>query len=640
MSDILQWTNAAPLWPALNGNGANPGNSSLQFGQPALLRFDKDEFMDEFLNVLENQPTHLGEYLAQPETWRDPLPAPAPVPAPPAFLRTVARRLGNPPPVSLPAPTTRPLKLFQPAHQRYYLVAACLVCRAVGFPDRMVDSGNAERATFVVRRLLPKDAVPPPARPDPTNLAQYDEYAWISQGSGGTWKKVENGKSRATGEEQHPFFAVNYPQADGRRRRMFAGLIPTGKREAYLTAKGETSPTGAAPTPDPRLKVLVERQFFAPLQQVRETNQRLVDKLVYDRAHTDDQPAVILAQTDLIKTTRQQIQETSWLLLSDLAGFINTQFPDLLRAFDPANPLPPSLPAEQEIVTVLESATLHPDTLIALTAEFPGATFAESLGDALFKIWTFQGNLDDNTQEYGSGAGSWPDFLFPLVDIAILVSATKTPAFRELVPTNFLDDLRDKINQALPTQASARLAPVPLVAQTPLKINDPGWFVIRCIFERPNCQPLPLPEVSDPTLPFQIAGFFDPEAPARPIRIALPVDTSPAGLRKFDKNTAFLISDMLCGQIDRAKGLGLGDLVRSILPWPLHKDLDVPDTGPCEEDNLSFGMICSLSIPIITICALILLMIIVTLLDIIFHWIPFFILCFRLPNFNAKEAAP
>jgi len=144
--------------------------------------------------------------------------------------------------------------------------------------------------------------------------------------------------------------------------------------------------------------------------------------------------------------------------------------------------------------------------------------------------------------------------------------------------------------------------------------------------------------ISEPTAPFLMAGFFDPDAPARPLRINLPMDTTPAGLRKFDKNTAFMISDVLCSQIDRAKGMGLGDLVRSVLPWPLHKDLDIPDTGPCEKDGTSFGMICSLSIPIITICALILLMIIVSLLDIIFRWVPFFIMCLPLPKFSGKQA--
>jgi hypothetical protein len=52
---------------------------------------------------------------------------------------------------------------------------------------------------------------------------------------------------------------------------------------------------------------------------------------------------------------------------------------------------------------------------------------------------------------------------------------------------------------------------------------------------------------------------------------------------------------------------------------------------------MQLGMICSLSIPIITICALILLMIIVTLLDAIFFWMPYFIICFPLPGFKAKK---
>jgi hypothetical protein len=132
-----------------------------------------------------------------------------------------------------------------------------------------------------------------------------------------------------------------------------------------------------------------------------------------------------------------------------------------------------------------------------------------------------------------------------------------------------------------------------------------------------------------------MAGFFDPDAPARPIRIELPMDTSPAGLRKYDKNTAFMISDVLCGQIGRFKKLSLGDLVLSVLPWPFYKPLDMsaPDQGACEG-----GEICSLSIPIITICALILLMVIAFLFTIIFMWIPWFIRCFPLPGFKAKAS--
>jgi hypothetical protein len=191
------------------------------------------------------------------------------------------------------------------------------------------------------------------------------------------------------------------------------------------------------------------------------------------------------------------------------------------------------------------------------------------------------------------------------------------------------------------TKPAPAAPPLPVAARLRDDIKstngDPGWFVIRCAYVRCGCGPLKPTVLSAPSQRFQLAGFFDPDAPARPIRIALPTDTTPAGLRKFDKNTAFLMSDVLCGQVQRAKGLGLIDLIRAVLPFPLHKDLDTGGLGPCGEPNASIGMICSLSIPIITICALILLIIIVTLLDLIFRWLPWFILCFPVPNLKGKK---
>jgi len=49
-------------------------------------------------------------------------------------------------------------------------------------------------------------------------------------------------------------------------------------------------------------------------------------------------------------------------------------------------------------------------------------------------------------------------------------------------------------------------------------------------------------------------------------------------------------------------------------------------------------MVCSFSLPIITIVALILLIIFVKLLDIIFFWMPFFQICLPLPKFSAKDS--
>ena len=65
-----------------------------------------------------------------------------------------------------------------------------------------------------------------------------------------------------------------------------------------------------------------------------------------------------------------------------------------------------------------------------------------------------------------------------------------------------------------------------------------------------------------------------------------------------------------------------------------------PQLGPDRRcgggDEKPAGIMCSLSIPIVTICALILLMIIVKLFDTFFRWLPYFITCFRLPGMKAK----
>src|SRR6185503_4518409 len=283
--------------------------------------------------------------------------------------------------------------------------------------------------------------------------------------------------------------------------------------------------------------------------------------------------------------------------------------------------------------------SLQKDAFVANTA-YSTSAIKSSLKDALLAVKTgsIEANLETVKTSFDRKRGSldplWPNFLFPLAD-PLLPSPipNKTALAQE---QKKVDALADKIQAALPAAPVADVPNNPLVSQQPMDMRE-GWFVIRCVFSRPECGPIDPPLLSEATAPFQMAGFFDPDAPARPIRIALPLDTSPAGLRKFDKNTAFMISDMLCGQIDRVKGMTLGDLVLSVLPWPFHQDLPKTDGGPCTDGGIEVGMICSLSIPIITICALLMLMIIVSLLDIIFRWMPFFIFCFPLPKFKSKS---
>lgn len=136
-------------------------------------------------------------------------------------------------------------------------------------------------------------------------------------------------------------------------------------------------------------------------------------------------------------------------------------------------------------------------------------------------------------------------------------------------------------------------------------------YVVRGVYRRPQCEP-PQHWVGRPSEPFELAPVFDPDAPARPIRVALPEDVSVAALRKYAKGVAFSVSQELQGQVNRmSPGVLKGDA-----------------PGAFQLPNV--GFICSLSIPIITICAFILLMIIVSLLDIVFRWMPYFQICFPL----------
>ncbi|HSF33659.1 MAG TPA: hypothetical protein VLK82_24735 [Candidatus Tectomicrobia bacterium] len=691
----VQWTAPSPLWAAAT-NATDPAVRQT-FNRPAILRFGSDTFMDEFLAILENDPTQVTALVAQPETWRGPLPpvastASLALTSPQSSLarqlqrlRLVAQRKRQGPaagisaaPASLPASQTG-LKLYQPAHQRYYMVASCLVCRLVGLPDRTLDSARQERVSFVVRRLVHPDQSQTTAPCDPDSC---DEYALVQTPRGSVWRQVSKahehkGSVLIPGEEQLPLFAVHFRADDGHRRRLLAGLIPVGKREAYLGAAKEAngqvpgeqatgSPGGSGVSPtDPRMILLYT--------QVTEPWKRLLERAEAVRVLHEGEPSPLPpapppdpppdppaptpgARHALLKTTREQIQTVSWYIVLDLVNYLKQYVPEVWKVVigqQPATTL--SDPNALNLLTALTGTTAHVDLITALTADSPIYTPEQvqpSLRRALQDVGAVEGALEGATAPYDREPDltlppppgpSWPEWLFPLADPlapAPLPPVSPAPTGTPLeAAQQRIDQLAELVRLALPLQAATPMPAPALASQQLLQARD-GWFVLRCVFECPNCGPLEPPVVSIPTQPFRMAGFFDPDAPARPIRVALPIDTSPAGLRKFDKNTAFMVSDMLCGQIDRLKGLTLGDLVRSVLPWPFHKELSVPEKGPCtdpDDPSLSLGMVCSLSIPIITICALILLMIIVNLLDIIFRWLPYFFICFPLPGFKAKE---
>jgi hypothetical protein len=141
--------------------------------------------------------------------------------------------------------------------------------------------------------------------------------------------------------------------------------------------------------------------------------------------------------------------------------------------------------------------------------------------------------------------------------------------------------------------------------------GQPAEYAIRCVYQRPACGPLHPDVVSVPTDPFQIASFFDLDAPARSIVIPMPVNTGIKDLRKLRKNVSVLLSNELRAQMNRVASLK-----------------DALDGKFASGEQFDVGLMCSFSIPIITICALLVLMIFISLLNIVFWWMPFLRICF------------
>lgn len=676
-SHPLAWQTPQPLWSRFGDTPAVAAMSPDQ-ARPAILRFDSDEYMEQMLAVLERDPASLAERIARPETWRLPIGSTADlierVPLP-RLAKTLARLRTDAAPRNAIAPSASvvsvkenevprelPLKLYQPAHQRYYMVAANLVCAIPGLPERTLATGGCEQVGFVLRRMLP----PVPAIPGVDRV----EHAFVKDASGARWQRVGDEKGLLPGEELLPLFSMGYAAEKGRARRLHAGMVPVGRREEYMSTRAQSSVTadaGVAATPSAiatrkeQFKLDVSEPWKNLVRTAVHACARIVDP--GDGSGTDAQRTAQATQAN------QQLQGQSWLVLLDFADYLATHLPQVWSAVQ-APALGSSLAgAAKTLFDWMNGNGTRP------SAAWTGLALSDiTLREALQRIGAFRAGLEGATGLYPDAPGSglaWPDFTYLLAGVrgsgtvyaadGLHVSLASQSASAEngdldaLPPTltplqaqaeaaaAAIDKLVQMVVTAIDLQQPAKPSPqLPFAARLrdayATTQGDEGWFVMRCAHVRCDCGPLRPAVLSAPTSRFQLASFYDSDAPARPLRIALPLDTTPAGLRKHQKNAAFVMSDVLCGQVQRAKGLGFVDLVRSVLPWPLHKDLDVGGMGPCQQSSpqASLGMICSLSLPIITICGLILLMIMVSLLDFIFRWMPYFVMCFPVPKLKGK----
>lgn len=497
MAETFDWLKPSLLWES---NGADMRRQD--FFRPALLEYGTDKFMEEFFDAV-----------AAPRTAR--------------FRSTLAR----------PARQGASLKLFQPAHGRFYLTSASLCCRIPGFPDREVQSGEGESVFFVLRKKV-------------GNV----EYAWSGDETQKGWQAVvAAGASVPAKEERFPLFQTTTAKS----RAVFFGYVPVASQDTFAAAPTESLVDYSV---DPRLEELSAR-FIEPL--------------------TDDEVlfGVGVAPADATRELR-----TSVYLLLDLWEYFDAYLPD--------------------VATTLRAATTatlqgkQRDLALYLQAQALGGTL--KLDAALRQVALKQAQLN--------GPGD-----IAAAQLATLGFTSDYNLKTHSLSAAFLDDkgLKARVDAALDSQPA--LAP-PAVEVPKLSPAAGDFYVLRYVYERAQCDP-PHRYVSRPSEPFQLAPFFDPDAPARDIRVGLPVDVSVAGLRKFKKNVAFMMSKELRNKLQSISG----------------KEKDILDgKSPGPEGTFDIGHICSFSLPIITLCAFILLMIIVILLNIVFWWLPLLKICFPL----------
>jgi hypothetical protein len=488
-------------------------------------------------------------------------------------------------------------RLFQPLSQRYYLVAASLVCRRPGIPDHTVLAAKGQRTTFVMRQIA----------------VDGTESGWVpavgSSASGvltpgappaGTWTPVTTPTALVPGEEQLPMHAapvaafadagstaavLGMQAGTDSVRTVFYGYIPVGRRERMI-------PTIADP-----VQALKDYNSSSGLPPVNPIADELAARVI--------NPWLALRGTSAGQRKASNISYASLYLILDLADWISKYLPDLYAAIRAGTQLASGSKrrALQQNLDGINVPTSTPGTVTlskAIADLFSYAalvTGADIAGPSLTYDMT-NTNLPVLANPQAAADG-WlssltePDCLYQVAEAALAEEPQPSPLS---VPPELQGLIKDD--------------PTYLPPGTPQTT-----YVIRTVLTHKPCRDV----LSAPSHPFVLARATDADAPARKIRIQLP-DVS--NLRQFKRGVALEMPP------------SLQRITNRLNPGMLKGDPMGPDGG------LQLGMICSFSIQITFILAFVVMFIFLLLLNIVFWWVAFFKICFPIPVKRSSPKGP
>ena len=491
----------------------------------------------------------------------------------PAFLKGVQEKTGY-----LNDKRAQRAKLYQPLHQRYYLLTASLVCRMAGFPDKTVAPQNGEKTAFVVRRRI-------------SGL----EFVWIEepvtrQKSANAEPEVvkERGWHLRTSEnikheEQFPVHGVMVP-SQGKQRKIYYGYIPVGNRKKYVQP--------------PHVPQRYKDQVQAPDAEdiIADYNKQLKPQ---ELGMSEFRSRIVASLVSLISAPSEvdRSAEASFYFLVDLSDFLKTWLSPIWEAINSSSP-----------------ESLHEDGAArSLYEELKSMTIKKDQQNDFGLLKSLREINEYNIKNIVNGDESIPSEKSG--KLVYDVKAFSTPGIgRDDVEglSNYLrDDLSDKVSKALEHSNHQPHSPIdPHRLLEAVETDGEPTFELQMVYEYdPDCPAV----YSDPSRQVTFAAPLDNEAPARPVTIEMP-DIGLAGMRKSKHGVQIKMPKKLREVVSRLnKGILKGE-------------------GLSGKKEIGVDAVCIFSIPIITLCAFIVMMIFMIALNFIFWWLPFLKICLPLPK--------
>jgi hypothetical protein len=472
------------------------------------------------------------------------------------------------------------LKLYQALHGCFYLVTASLVCRQLGLPDKTVNRSAGESVFYVIRRRT-----------------AAGEEAWIPLDKGGFWQPLtaEKALTLAPGEERLPMHPVKIcpkPETphsiftDHVERDLYYGYIPTGKRDKYKDTAGRVIPAGtdAATLVNDYINQVEDE---APASENYSFRKDLFNRRVYlpwlSLMNNFAPGGAVALKAEF--ATNAQIEQLYIIL--ELGEFLKNNLPTVWAALESGSGS--SLPTDMK--------KLYDALTIDLKVESEGSdkALAEVIDQYKSHFPLVRGQGDFPTTDF--------DFRdFSEGDLGDLLEMVEAAIDEESQPIQLVNGESSELVQLIKNQVQPRPDSEPL-------------YHIRTVYEYdPTCPPVVSPL---PTRPFRLTKFFEPDAPARMLRLEAP-SIKPKDLRQFARGVGIEMSPELHKLASCMSGNNMDDVIGNI--------------EDCDDSGFSIQMICSFSIQIIFLVAFIVMFIFLISLNFIFGWLFYLRICLPIPK--------